>query len=58
MTLLRESIRRNYCGASAIEVDPTFASIRDTAEYKELLAAAQACRARFREHVSKRAQTR
>jgi tetratricopeptide (TPR) repeat protein len=48
--LLRESIRRNYC-ASAIETDPMFASIRKSPEYGELLAAAQACRARFREHV-------
>ena len=48
--LLRESIRRNYC-ATAIETDPTFAAIRSRREYGELLAAAQACRARFREHV-------
>jgi non-specific serine/threonine protein kinase len=54
ITLLRESIRRNFCAAAAIEGDPTFASIRDTAEYKELLAAAQACRARFRDHVRAR----
>jgi eukaryotic-like serine/threonine-protein kinase len=49
--LLRESIRRNFC-ASAIETDPTFAAIRNRTEYGELLAAAQACRARFREHVA------
>ncbi len=50
MQLLRESIRRNFC-ATAIEIDPTFAEIRSSTEYGELLAAAQACRARFREHV-------
>ena len=49
--LLREAIRRNYCGSSAIEIDPTFASIRDNAEYGELLTAAQACRTRFLRHV-------
>ena len=54
--LLRESIRRNFC-ASAIETDPTFAAIRNSPEYGELLAAAQACRARFREHVRASAQT-
>jgi TolB-like protein len=56
LQLLRESIRRNYC-ASAIETDPMFAAIRESTEYGELLAAAQACQARFREHVSARAQT-
>jgi serine/threonine protein kinase len=55
--LLRESIRRNFCGAAAIDTDPTFAAIRKTTEYGELLSAAQACRARFREHVSARTQT-
>lgn len=52
--LLRESIRRNYC-ATAIETDPTLATIRNRAEYGELLRAAQACRSRFREHVTARA---
>jgi hypothetical protein len=50
--LLRESIRRNFC-APAIETDPMFAAIRDSAEYGELLTAAQACRARFREHINR-----
>ena len=54
--LLRESIRRNYC-ATAIETDPMFAAIRRSPEFGELLAAAQACRARFREHVGARAPT-
>jgi non-specific serine/threonine protein kinase len=54
--LLRESIRRNLC-ASAIETDPMFAAIRQSTEYGELLAAAQACRARFREHVEATART-
>jgi len=54
--LLRESIRRNFC-ATAIETDPTFAAIRNGTEYAELLAAAQACRARFREHVRATAHT-
>jgi serine/threonine protein kinase/tetratricopeptide (TPR) repeat protein len=54
--LLRESIRRNFC-ASAIEADPTFAAIRNSPEYGELLAAAQACRARFRAHVRATAHT-
>jgi TolB-like protein len=54
--LLRVSIRRNFC-ASAIETDPTFAAIRHSTEYGELLAAAQACRARFREHVRATAHT-
>jgi hypothetical protein len=49
--LLRESIRRNSCGAAAIETDVMFAPIRKSAEYGELLTAAQACRTRFREHV-------
>jgi non-specific serine/threonine protein kinase len=52
MTLLRESIRRNFCASPAMEIDPMFASIRSSAEYGELLAAARACRSRFREHVS------
>jgi tetratricopeptide (TPR) repeat protein len=52
--LLRESIRRNFCGALAIEVDPMFAGVRRRAEYGELLAAAHACRDRFREHVRAR----
>jgi tetratricopeptide (TPR) repeat protein len=52
LQLLRESIRRNFC-ASAIETDPMFAAIRNRTEYGELLAAAQACRARFREHVNR-----
>jgi len=56
LQLLRESIRRNFC-ASAIETDPMFTAIRKTNEYSELLAAAQACRARFRGHVSARAHT-
>ena len=54
--LLRESIRRNFC-AAAIETDPMFAAIRNSTEYGELLAAAQACRARFREHVRATAHT-
>ncbi len=56
LQLLRESIRRNFC-AVAIDTDPTFAAIRNRTEYGELLAAAQACRARFRDHVRARAQT-
>ena len=56
VTLLRESVRRNYCAVSAIEIDPMFAAIRNSAEYGELLGAAQACRTRFRDHV--RAKTR
>jgi hypothetical protein len=50
--LLRESIRRNFC-AVTIETDPMFAAIRNRTEYVELLAAAQACRDRFREHVNR-----
>ena len=56
LRLLRESIRRNFC-AVAIDTDPTFAAIRNRTEYGELLAAAQSCRARFRDHVRSRAQT-
>ena len=56
VTLLRESVRRNYCAVSAIEIDPMFAAIRNNAEYGELLGAARACRTRFRDHV--RAKTR
>ncbi len=56
-TLLRESVRRNYCAVSAIEIDPTFAAMRNSAEYDELLAAARACRARFRDHVRARTRT-
>jgi serine/threonine protein kinase len=58
VTLLREAIRRNYCGASAIEVDSAFAALRSRTEYSELLGAARACRARFREHVSATPQMR
>ena len=54
--LLRESIRRNFCAVSAIEFDPTFAAIRNSAEYGELLGAARACGTRFRDYV--RAKTR
>ena len=56
LRLLRESIPRNYCASSAIEIDPMFAAIRNSAEYGELLGAARACRTRFRDHV--RAKTR
>ena len=56
LRLLRESIPRNYCASSAIEIDPMFAAIRSSAEYGELLGAARACRTRFRDHV--RAKTR
>jgi tetratricopeptide (TPR) repeat protein len=52
VALLRESVRRNYCAVSAIEIDPAFAAIRGRAEYPELLGAARACRSRFREHVT------
>jgi hypothetical protein len=52
--LLRESIRRNYCGVSAVETDPTFAALRKSPEYGEILLAAQACRTRFRQHVDAR----
>ncbi len=55
--LLRESIRRNYCASLAIETDPMFAAIRSSAEYGELLGAAQACRTRFRDHVSAKTRT-
>ena len=51
LRLLRESVRRNYCAATAIETDPMFAAIRGEAEYGQLLGAARACRARFSEHV-------
>jgi tetratricopeptide (TPR) repeat protein len=51
ITLLRESLRRNYCAVSAIETDPTFASIRASADYDGLVSAARACGDRFREHV-------
>ena len=54
LRLVRESIRRNYCGAAAIETDPMFAAIRSGAEYRELLDAARACRNRFSEHVQAR----
>ena len=52
VTLLRESVRRNYCAVSAIEIDPAFAAIRNNAGYGELLDAARACRTRFRDYVS------
>jgi non-specific serine/threonine protein kinase len=58
LRLLRESIPRNYCASSAIEFDPAFAAIRNDADYGELLRAAQACRTRFREHVTARAHAR
>ena len=54
VTLLRESVRRNYCAVSAIEVDTMFAAIRHNAGYGELLGAARACRTRFRDHVRAR----
>jgi tetratricopeptide (TPR) repeat protein len=54
--LLREAIRRNFC-ASAIETDPTFATLRHSPEYGELLLAARACQRRFREHVEAKAHT-
>ena len=54
LTLLRESVRRNYCAVSAIEIDPAFAAIRNNAEYGELLGAARACRTRFRDYVTAR----
>lgn len=53
--LLRESIRRNYCAAVAMETDPMVAAIRNRPEYGELLKAARACRDRFQEHVTARA---
>jgi TolB-like protein len=56
--LLRESIRRNFCVPSAMETDPMFAAIRNSAEYGELLAAARACHTRFRDHVSAKGRTR
>jgi hypothetical protein len=56
LQLLRESVRRNFC-AAAIAADPMFASIRNSTEYGELLAGAQACQARFREHVRATAHT-
>ena len=52
LRLLRESILRNYCASSAIEIDPAFAAIRHSAEYGEVLTAARACRTRFRDYVS------
>jgi hypothetical protein len=58
LQLLRESIPRNYCASVAIESDPTFAAIRNTAEYRELLDGARACRSRFREHVGARRSSR
>jgi serine/threonine protein kinase len=57
VTMLRESVRRNYCAVSAIESDPAFAAIRDRAEYGELLGAARACRDRFRDHVGAQPRT-
>ena len=51
VTLLRESVRRNYCAVSAIEIDPIFAAIRGRAEYPALVGAARACRERFHAHV-------
>jgi TolB-like protein/tetratricopeptide (TPR) repeat protein len=54
--LLRESIRRNYC-ATSIDTDPTFASIRTSAEYGELLGEARACENRFRAHIAARGRT-
>ena len=57
LRLLRESILRNYCASSAIEIDPVFAAIRDSAEYGELLGAARACRTRFRDYLSAKAHT-
>jgi serine/threonine protein kinase len=51
LRLLRDSIMRNYCASSAIEIDPAFAAIRNTVEYGELLGAARACRTRFRDHI-------
>jgi len=41
-----------------MERDPTFAAIRSSAEYPELLAAARACRRRFGEHVDARSHLR
>jgi hypothetical protein len=53
--LLRESIRRNFCAPASI--DPAFAPIRNRPDYGELLDAAQACRTRFRDHVTAKART-
>jgi len=57
LRLLRESILRNYCATSAIEIDPAFAAIRNSAEYREVLDAARACRTRFRDYVSAKTPT-
>ena len=57
LRLLRESIPRNYCASVAIEIDPMFAAIRNSAEYGELLGAARACRTRFRDHVTAKTRT-
>ena len=57
LRLLRESILRSYCASSAIEIDPAFAAIRNSAEYGELLAAARACRTRFRDHLGAKTHT-
>jgi tetratricopeptide (TPR) repeat protein len=57
LRLLRESIPRNYCASSAIEIDPAFAAIRNSAGYSELLGAAQACRTRFRDYVGAKTRT-
>jgi hypothetical protein len=56
LRLLRESVPRNYCASLAIENDPSFAAIRNSAEYGELLDAARACHTRFQDYV--RAKTR
>jgi hypothetical protein len=51
LRLLDEAVRRNYCAYPAAETDPTFASVRGTAEFAQILQAGRACRERFEAHA-------
>jgi hypothetical protein len=45
--LIGEAIQRNYCSNSALEFDPLLASLRGTAEFERLRAAATKCQRDF-----------
>ena len=47
--MLAGVIQQNYCSYDALRLDPALTKVRTRPEFRELLAAAQACRQRFQE---------
>jgi TolB-like protein/Tfp pilus assembly protein PilF len=55
LRLLRRAVEQNYCSYPALDNDPLFASIRNTAEFAAIRSVGIECEKKFKEHIARQA---